>query len=296
MPSLEKIEFLVDSELCERCGSCEAVCPSEVFAWVDDRINVLHTGWCIKCGHCVAACPNDALTHSAFEKDGFAGIEGKASINPEELEKLFMQRRSCRRFKDEPLSSDQLDRLIDTARYSPTATNAQNVRYVILSDQASIRRLIDRTAEHYLKLERSLKNPFVRFAIGMKEGAKTVSAYKYHISAIAERFRKMLEGEDGLFYGASAVIVVCASGMPHLAAAGCNLAAMQILLAAESMGLGACYNGYALTALVRDKQARRMIGVPSGYRPWAVIAVGKPGGEFYKVPSRRKRRVVWSAE
>lgn len=294
MPSLEKIELRTDPSKCERCGSCEEVCPSEVFAWADDELTVLHAGWCIKCGHCVAACPHDALSHSAFERGGFVDVEGRAPVGPEDLWKLFVQRRSCRRFKSEPASTEELDHLLEMSRCSPTATNAQNIRYVVLNDGESIGRLRDETAKHYLRLERSLNNPFVRFAIGLKEGPRTVAAYRFHIAAIAERFKMVLRGEDKLFYGAPAVIVITASGMPHLAAAGCNLAAMQLMLAAETMGLGACYNGYALTALVRDKRTRKMIGIPGGYRPWAVIAVGKPDGRFFKAPPRRKRRVVWS--
>lgn len=296
MPALDKIEITADPAKCERCGSCERVCPSEAFAWAGEEIAVLHVGWCIKCGHCVAACPNGALSHSAFEKGGFLDVEGRAPVGFEDLQKLFIYRRSCRRFRDEPVSKEDLEKLLEAARYSPTATNAQNVRYVILDDKESIRRLAEKTAQHYLRLERGLNNPFVRFAIGLKEGARTVSAYRYHISAIAERFKAVLKGEDKLFFGAPTLIIVAASGMPHLASAGCNLAAMHLLLAAESMGLGACYNGYALTALVRDKKTRSMIGAGRGYRPWAVIAVGKPAGEFFKAPPRRKRRVFRSGE
>jgi len=81
--------------------------------------------------------------------------------------------------------------------------------------------------------------------------------------------------------------------MPHLAAASCGLAAMQILLAAESRGLGACFNGYALTALIRDKETRRKVGIPGDYTPGAVLAIGRPAGRFHRVPPRQARRVIW---
>jgi nitroreductase len=89
------------------------------------------------------------------------------------------------------------------------------------------------------------------------------------------------------------VVVLFASGLTHLAAASCNLAAMQLLLAAEASGLGACFNGYSLTALVRDRQMREQVGIQKGYTPGAVVALGEPVGGFHRVPPRNKRRVLW---
>jgi nitroreductase len=130
-------------------------------------------------------------------------------------------------------------------------------------------------------------------AIAATVGRKTVNAYRFRMPAIAEMFRETLAGNDRLFYGAPAVLVLFASGLTHLAAASCNLAAMQILLAADPSGLGACFNGYGLTALVRDKQVRERVGIPKGYTPGAVIAFGQPAGRFHRVPPRNKRRVIW---
>ena len=89
------------------------------------------------------------------------------------------------------------------------------------------------------------------------------------------------------------VLVLYASGLQHIALASCNLAAMQLLLAAEVEGLGACYNGYALTALTRDKSMRRQVGIPAGYWPGAVIALGYPAGRFHRIPPRNKRRISY---
>jgi nitroreductase len=166
------------------------------------------------------------------------------------------------------------------------------VRYLVFSEEEALGKLSKWTAEYYLKLDRQLKNPFIRFAIGLTVGRKTVKAYQYHMPAIKERFQNVINEEDRLFYGAPAVILAFASGMSHIALASCNLAAMEILLACETSGLGACYNGYTLTALTRDKNMRRQVGIPPGYTPGAVIAIGYPKRSFAKVPPRRKRRVL----
>ena len=201
-------------------------------------------------------------------------------------------RRSCRRFNEKTVPKEVLEQLIHTARFAPTATNSQNVRFVLVDEPAAIAELEQKTARYYLKLDRQLKNPLTRFAIRVAVGRRSVEAYRYHLPAIAERFRAVLKGDERIFHNAPALLIAYASGLPYIAAANCNLAAMEILLAAETMGLGACYNGYLLTAMIRDKQVKRDAGVPRGYTPGAVIAVGYPDVTFLRSPPRRKPRIV----
>lgn len=292
----QKIEIIIDAERCARCGDCEQVCPSAVFSWRGDEIDVHHPGRCIGCGHCVAACPHGAFGHSELPPDKFASAGKGAAVDIESLRRMLRERRSCRRFCDRPLDRSRIESLLDETRYAPTSTNSQNVRFLVFAGREQVRRLAELTCGYYLKLERQLSNPLVRLAIATTVGLKTVNAYRYRMPAIAEMFRQTLAGEDRLFYGAPAVVVLFASGLTHLAAASCNLAAMQLLLAADASGLGACFNGYALTALVRDKQMRERVGIDEGYTPGAVIAVGEPAGSFGRVPPRNKRRIIWFEE
>jgi nitroreductase/NAD-dependent dihydropyrimidine dehydrogenase PreA subunit len=289
----EKLELSADAALCKRCGSCEAVCPSRVFRWKDDAIDVVSAGRCIGCGHCVAACPNAALRHSELPMGGFAPLTGESAVDAAAVARILSERRTVRRFTRADLTRAEIEALLDAARYAPTSTNSQNVRFVVFSGPEKVGALAEWVARYYLKLERQLENPFVRLGIQIAVGRKLVNAYRARMPAIAEMFRDTLAGDDRLFYGAPAVVVLIEAGMPHLAAANCGLAAAQILLAAEPAGLGACFNGYALTALIRDKTVREKCGVSREYTPGAVIAIGRPAGRFYRVPPRQARRVIW---
>ncbi len=293
----DELNITVDSDKCIRCGACEASCPSRILSWVADELCVANPGRCIGCGHCVAVCRDSALSHSELPAEKFVEIGDRGPLDREELRRLFIERRTCRRFLDELVSREQIDKLIDIARWAPTSTNSQNVRFMVFQGRDAVRELAVETSRHYLKLERRLANPITRFGIGLGIGRKTVAAYRLRMPAIVEMFAKTLAGEDDrLFYNASSVVLLFSSGLPHLAYAGCNLAAMEILLAAQSMGLGACINGYALTALIRDAKMRERFDIPKGYTVGSMIAVGVPGGVFYRVPPRNKRRVIWRDE
>lgn len=51
----------VDEELCTGCGTCIAVCPTEVFELNDDLSKVVKPDECIECEACIENCPEDAI-------------------------------------------------------------------------------------------------------------------------------------------------------------------------------------------------------------------------------------------
>lgn len=55
---------IVDANLCEGCGSCEAVCPAEpnCYEMQDDKAVVVHPETCIECEECIEVCPVGAIT------------------------------------------------------------------------------------------------------------------------------------------------------------------------------------------------------------------------------------------
>jgi nitroreductase/NAD-dependent dihydropyrimidine dehydrogenase PreA subunit len=295
-PPGESVSISADPSRCRHCGICESICPNDVFRWEGDRIDTRLPGRCILCGHCVAVCGEGALVHSALPGERFTDISSKQGLDAEALTTFFARRRSCRRFKTEAVPADILRRLIDVTRFAPTATNAQNVRFVVVDEPAAIAQLEQQTAHYYLKLDRQLKNPVKRFAIRLAVGRRAVEGYRYHLPAIAARFRAVLSEEKRVFYGAPAVVIAYASGLPYIAQASCNLAVMELLLAAEAMGLGTCYNGYLLTAMLRDRRVKRAAGVPEGYTPGAALALGYPDVVFHRSPPRRKPRINTSGK
>ena len=52
---------------CERCGSCEEVCPSDAVCYVDDDPEwptyYVHPENCIECAVCEADCDAEAIFH-----------------------------------------------------------------------------------------------------------------------------------------------------------------------------------------------------------------------------------------
>ena len=50
----------------------------------------------------------------------------------------LFQRRSCRRFKQDPIPRADLERMIDAGRYAPTGYNRQSIRFAIIDSPAKV--------------------------------------------------------------------------------------------------------------------------------------------------------------
>jgi len=59
----------------------------------------------------------------------------QASGESERLLELLLTRRSIRRFKDTPVGMDVVLRILDVARYAPSAKNRQPWVYIVVSDR-----------------------------------------------------------------------------------------------------------------------------------------------------------------
>lgn len=61
----------------------------------------------------------------------------------ENLLKLLRARRSVRKFQDKSIAKDQLEEIIDTARFAPTARNVQPWEFVVLTDKDKLKELAE---------------------------------------------------------------------------------------------------------------------------------------------------------
>lgn len=144
-------------------------------------------------------------------------------------------RRSIRVFKKDDVSHGNIEKLIDAARWAPSAGNIQPWEFITVRKLGLKRRLVKAT----------LGQSFV-------EEAPVV---------IVVCANEDLSSEG---YGARGKTLYCIQD---------TAAAIQnILLAAYSIGLGACWIG-----AFDEEEAREILRVPAGIRPVAIIPVGYPG-------------------
>jgi len=153
-------------------------------------------------------------------------------------------RRSVRAFTNKPVSDEEVMKLIDAARWAPSAGNIQPWEFVIVRNP-EIKRGLSAAA---------LDQTFI-------EEAPVV------IVVCANQLR------SGSGYGSRGVNLYC---LQDTAAAIQNM-----LLAAHALGLATCWIG-----AFYEEEARKVLHIPNGVRPIAIIPVGHPA-EKPEVPDRR---------
>ena len=141
-------------------------------------------------------------------------------------------RRSTRAYEKKPIPKDILDAIIEAGNQAPytSMTRSQPWRFVVVQDSEFKKKLLQTAF------------PFWKNAIGgMKEAAPEL--YEMAMSL----YNVLDEPKDVIYYEAPAIVFVI--GPKTGGAVSCALACENMMIAAQSFGLGSCYVGFG--ALVR---------------------------------------------
>jgi nitroreductase/NAD-dependent dihydropyrimidine dehydrogenase PreA subunit len=256
----------VDASKCKKDGVCVAVCPTGCLAADPDGAPIVtDPAMCIACGHCVAVCPHGALANARVAALGEA-IRPKVRSwpAPEVVDGLLRGRRSIRVYADKPVTRELLADLLDVARFAPTASNVQEVRWIMTDSPQKVHELAGLTASWFA-------------------GQGTRPKY----SAMWE------QGHDAFLRGAPALAVAYAKEDAAWGAVDCAIALTFLELAAVPRGLGACWAGLLTHAARFDDRLRAALGLPEGHAVHGGLMLGYPKVRYAAVPPRNPVQVRW---
>jgi nitroreductase/NAD-dependent dihydropyrimidine dehydrogenase PreA subunit len=274
----------IDEALCVSCGTCAEECQRHLPV---RRVGEPTEGGleCIGCLHCYAVCPRGAITVDSDE-----GLATPArTTDVESLIDLLARRRSCRRFQDRPLETDKLNALIQASAYVPSGGNSHSHRLTILTDGAKRRRLERQLEKVYHGRRRLMANPLLR-GVGCLFGNPQMRAFlrdSTYLRRIAFLLDRFSYGEDPIFYRAPAVLFVHSRALIPTPLEDSILAAYNIVLAAETLGLGSCFVSLAQNAMNSSRALKRLAGLDPRDQVHAVVVVGYPAVHFKRAVPRK---------
>ncbi len=149
-----------------------------------------------------------------------------------ELDKIIKERRTVKEFFEKPVSWNLIVKCLDAARFAPNSGNIQNFRFVIVREKEVINKI-----------------------------------------------GKLCEGQEWISK-APVLIVVCsdikqlirlygARGEALYAIQNCAVASENLILTAQSLGLGTSWIG-----AFNEDAIKELLEIPENIRPQAVIAIG----------------------
>jgi nitroreductase/NAD-dependent dihydropyrimidine dehydrogenase PreA subunit len=283
---------VVDSK-CDGCELCVTTCPSFVLEMSNQKAKVVRGGWCIECGHCGAVCPTEAIYREGTSSGKEFRLQASPAPSPEMMQRLFLERRSLRVYKKDPVAETTLKQIVDVGRYAPTGSNSQNVHYVLLTSPEKVNQLRNMTIGFYDKIFSYLRSWFGNLILSWMARSKTVEYLRESVPKFAYAYEKMREGGDRLFYHAPVVILTHAESWDSSSSFNCSSALYQCSLMAQSLGLGCCFNGILVNAVNHDRRIKGWLKIPADHACYAAMTVGYPDVRYQRPVHRDPPKATW---
>ena len=196
---------------------------------------------------------------------------------PDTLKEWMRERRSIRRYRPDPLPDGTIERLIDAARFAPSAHNRQPWRFVVLQDAEDKARLADAMGER-LRADRLADgdDPQAIESDVANSRARIVAAPA--VIAVCFTLADMDHYPDARRAEAERLMAVQSTAM----------AVQNLLLLAHAEGLGACW---MCAPLFCPDTVKPALDLPSDWQPQALITLGYPAsaGRKPRAPRRSRR-------
>jgi nitroreductase len=183
------------------------------------------------------------------------------------LTSVMHARRSVRAYANDVIDRATVGALLSAAVQAPTAMHVEPWRFVVVQDHSVLRQVSDQA-----------KNLLTHAT----QGLHTVRGAQSPFS----------QPDFNVFYDAGTLIVICAPASGHFVQADCWLAAQNLMLVAQAMGLGTCVIGSAVSAL-NLPDVKQALGIPAVMEAVAPIIVGKPRVDAAQSPRQAPHILAW---
>lgn len=285
----------IDESRCTLCGLCVPVCVRRILEMREKSVAVLDPALCIFCGHCKAVCPADAPRFSNLSEAEFEPAPTAEEIpNASPFLRFLRRRRSLRVYKSRPVEMEKLQMIVEAGRFAPTGGNRQGCEFVVVSKREVLDHVCTLTVRELQAEGERVKEALDRLH-RLKEPLPEKYISKQTFPPVWDRIaQKWGEGVDQIFHHAPALVVIhVKKGTVVTPEMDAGLAAMQMVLVAETLGLGTCFIGFLIFALENSKELQEALRVPTDHQAYVAFTVGYPGVDFLKLVARNPAKVAW---
>ncbi|BBO72456.1 nitroreductase [Desulfosarcina alkanivorans] len=229
---------------------------------------------CIACGHCVAVCPHGALRVTGVAIEDCPEIKKDLVLSRDQAGQFLRSRRSVRCFKDKAMDRGILKQLIETARYAPTASNAQNLQWTVIEGRDRLEPLSLETVN------------WMNRVIDAHPDAPAAACFR----PIVDRWAT---GYDGILRTARTLVVPPAPQESANGLVDLGIALAYLELAALPLGVGTCWAGLLRGAMPATPGLVASMGLPEGHTWFYPMMIGYPRFKYHRLPERKAPVIHW---
>jgi nitroreductase len=188
-------------------------------------------------------------------------------MNENETIKIIKQRRSIRNFSEKQISENDLNTIINAGLYAPSGgTDFEKDIYFTIIQNKNILNKINSLA---------------------KEAAKQSSLEGLKDLGNNEQFNCL--------YNAPTFIIISIKNKSAISVYDCSALTQNMLLAAESVGLGSCWLYFPLQAFKKDKtdELIKELKIPEGFKPITSLVIGYKANDEINIPERKIENIYY---
>ena len=188
----------------------------------------------------------------------------------------MLNRRSVRSFTDEKVDEEILKEIVKCGLYAPSSKNKQSWHFTVIQNQEILE-----------TFNKDTKDAIKKYATG-----KVTDEAK-----LKKLMSRANSDEYDTFYKAPVAIVVSIDKSNKSSVKDCAIASQNLMLAAESFGLGSCWMSFMkhLFNLDEIKGAKyyKKFEIPENHVPAYAIVIGHKSSKDIKVMDRREDTVTY---
>jgi nitroreductase len=195
------------------------------------------------------------------------------------VEKVIMERRSIRRFKKEPLPDSMIRRILEAARFAPSTGNQQPWKFIVIKSPEIIAEM-EKDAGRFTKfimffygytLYRGLKRLIRKFLANTQ--ILRFMSNEFHFVPFG--LMTQVTVDETIYFHNAPVVVLLLEDQRGVSnpAVDIGIAGEHMVLAAHSMGAGACWLG-TIKLLTYFPKWRKKFGIKYPYKLREAILLG----------------------
>lgn len=291
------VETIVDKEKCVKCGLCIEMCPTYLkkdeggFPTAREMNDEENLFGCIQCGNCMMLCPKDAIEIVGEDIDK----NHLRELNPnlpdyDSLNSLFLKRRSCRKFKEQEVEKEVIDKIINSAATAAVSIPPSEVQVLVVQGKEKVKELADDIMTNFEKFIKI--SPFILPLIKLFGKKADYKMFKEFVLPLGKGMTKNYKkGIDDLFYEAPCVMMFY--GTENTDKEDCLIAATQATIAAEALGLGTCIIGSVGAMFENNKDLCKKYGIEKTDKIGTAFILGYPEINYRKAFQRNFKKVTY---
>jgi nitroreductase/NAD-dependent dihydropyrimidine dehydrogenase PreA subunit len=272
----------IDSQKCSHCGLCADLCHESCISMLEDGPDI-DQAVCSTCTQCIAACPRQALSWEGVTPEPF---ERRRLPLPEQLDELFKERRSIRRFKRKKIERALLEEIGQYGGYAPT--HAFSLRVIIVDDEALIATLDQAIVANCRWIYR-LAYQFKIIGI-----LASLLGYADEIIRARPKIEAVLQTGHAFHSMPTAFILIVGDRKVPLSEASAQYALANMMYYAQVKGVGTCLWANGPLFIDKRQAVRRQLGIKPNERIFGAMYLGYPGARFSNKVRGKAITIQWN--